>query len=165
MVEQVLENMSEQMSGKIAMPVSASRPAIALRHERWDRIGIFLSSLCAIHCLATPLVVLALPFLGDAFEQPWVHLMMAVFVVPVGLFAFVSGYRHHRQKAVFALGLLGLLFVAGASLAPHEWFAFSGGHDVVTIFGSILLLTSHFKNRRACNTCEAGHHHHHHSHH
>lgn len=117
---------------------------------------MFLSGLCAIHCLATPLLALALPFLGEAFEQPWVHLMMAVFVVPVGLFAFVSGYRRHQQKGVFALGLMGLIFVAGASLAPHEWFAFSGGHDVITIFGSVLLLTSHFKNRKAC-ACEHGH--------
>jgi cation transport ATPase len=117
--------------------------------ERWDKLGLWLSSLCAIHCLATPLLVLALPVLGGFFEQEWVHLAMALFVVPVGLFAFWSGYKHHLQMRVFALGTVGLLLVGGASLAPHELVEIQG-FDVVTVLGSILLITAHILNRRAC---------------
>ncbi|WII70867.1 MerC domain-containing protein [Bdellovibrio sp. 22V] len=115
----------------------------------WDKIGIFLSSLCAIHCLATPLLVLTLPVMGEVFEQEWMHLTMALFVVPVGLFAFWSGYKHHKQVKVFALGVLGLLMVGGASLAPHSWVELFE-YDVVTILGSISLITAHVLNRRAC---------------
>lgn len=117
--------------------------------DRWDKLGIFLSSLCAIHCLVTPLLVLALPVMGEFFEQEWVHLTMALFVVPVGLFAFWSGYKHHHQGKVFALGVLGLSMVGGASLAPHEWVEF-WGHDMVTILGSMFLIIAHVLNRRAC---------------
>ncbi|KYG65418.1 hypothetical protein AZI87_12830 [Bdellovibrio bacteriovorus] len=117
--------------------------------DRWDKIGIFLSSLCALHCLATPLLVLALPVLGEFFHQEWVHLVMALFVVPVGLFAFWSGYKHHNQMKVFALGVVGLTMVGGASLLPHEWVEVYE-HDVVTILGSIFLITAHILNRRAC---------------
>lgn len=117
--------------------------------DRWDKLGIFLSSLCAIHCLVTPLLVLALPVMGEFFEQEWVHLTMALFVVPVGLFAFWSGYKHHHQSKVFALGVLGLSMVGGASLAPHEWVEF-WGHDMVTILGSMFLIIAHVLNRRAC---------------
>jgi hypothetical protein len=118
--------------------------------ERWDKIGMFLSSLCAIHCLATPLLVLALPVMGEFFEQEWVHILMALFVVPVGLFAFYSGYQHHKQFRVFSLGVVGLTMVGGASLLPHEMVEING-LDVVTIIGSICLITAHIMNRRACH--------------
>lgn len=117
--------------------------------ERWDKLGIFLSSLCALHCLVTPLLVLALPLLGEYFENEWVHVLMALFVVPVGGFAFWSGYQHHKQMKVFGLGLLGLLLVGGAPLAPHSWVEFFG-HDLITISGSICLIFAHLLNRRAC---------------
>lgn len=117
--------------------------------DRWDKLGIFLSGLCALHCLVTPLLVLALPVMGEFFEQEWVHLTMALFVVPVGFFAFWSGYKHHQQLKVFALGILGLVMVGGASLMPHEWVEFYG-HDMVTILGSLCLITAHVLNRRAC---------------
>lgn len=117
--------------------------------DRWDKLGIFLSSLCAIHCLVTPLLIMTLPVLGEVFEQEWVHISMALFVVPVGLFAFWSGYKHHRQPKVFGLGVLGLLMVGGASVAPHSWVEFFG-NDLVTIFGSIFLIIAHILNRRAC---------------
>ena len=117
--------------------------------DRWDKIGIFLSSLCAFHCLATPLVALALPVVGHTFEQEWVHILMALFVVPVGFFAFWSGYKHHKQINVFLLGILGLLMVGGASVVPHSWVEFFG-HDLVTIFGSVCLISAHLLNRRAC---------------
>lgn len=117
--------------------------------DRWDKLGIILSSLCALHCLVTPLLVLALPMFDSIFENEWVHLMMALFVVPVGLFAFWSGYRHHLQKKVFALGIVGLILVGGAPLAPHSWVDFFG-HDLITISGSFFLIVGHVLNRRAC---------------
>ncbi|MGE5084799.1 MAG: MerC domain-containing protein [Bacillota bacterium] len=115
----------------------------------WDKIGIFLSTLCAIHCLVTPLLVLALPVLGQAFEASWVHWAMAFVIVPVGIFAFWSGYKHHHQRRVFNLGIVGLFLVAAGSILPHEMVEF-WGHDVVTILGSILLVVAHVLNRRAC---------------
>ena len=118
-------------------------------NDRWDKVGIFLSGLCALHCLLTPLLVLALPMVGGYFEQPGVHATMALVVVPVGAFAFWSGYRLHQQAHILVLGLLGLLLIGLGSILPHEWVEFYG-HDAVTIFGSFCLLGAHFLNRRAC---------------
>ncbi|MNK01161.1 MerC mercury resistance protein [compost metagenome] len=116
---------------------------------KWDRIGIFLSSLCAIHCLATPLLVLALPFMGEVFEHEMFHIGMAVFVVPVAFFAFWSGYKHHHQRPVFFMGILGASMIGLASVLPHEWVEVNE-LDVVTIAGSFLLVIAHILNRRAC---------------
>lgn len=131
----------------------AEHDAFAEKTERWDKIGLFLSTLCAIHCLATPLLVLALPVLGEVFHEEWVHILMALFVVPVGLYAFWSGYKHHRQAKVLGLGIVGLLLVGGASVMPHELHhevVEALGYDVFTIGGSVLLIVAHLLNRRAC---------------
>ena len=118
-------------------------------NDRWDKVGIFLSSLCALHCLLTPFLVLLLPMVGGYFEQPVIHLTLALIVLPVGFFAFWSGYRLHRELPIFTLGLVGLTMIGGAAIVPHEWVEFKE-HDIVTILGSFLLLIAHYLNRRAC---------------
>lgn len=118
-------------------------------HDRWDKVGIFLSGLCALHCLLTPLLVLLLPVIGGFFEQPGVHLTLALIVVPVGFYAFWTGFRLHKEALIFGLGLVGLSMVGGAAIVPHEWVEIKG-LDIVTIIGSFCLLTAHYLNRRAC---------------
>lgn len=117
--------------------------------DRWDKIGIALSGLCAIHCVVTPFLALGLPVFGEVFEQPWVHILMAVFIVPIGLFAFYSGYLHHRKKPLVAMGLVGLGLIGVGLLSPLSRIDFLG-HDAVTIVGSIFLIIAHVLNRRAC---------------
>lgn len=117
--------------------------------QTWDRVGIFLSSVCAVHCLVTPLLLLTLPVMGEVFGSHWVHPLMAVTILPVGLYAFWSGYKHHKQAKVLSLGVVGLSMIAAAAVLPHEWVEVME-HDVVTIFGSLLLVAAHVLNRRAC---------------
>jgi hypothetical protein len=128
---------------------------------RWDKIGIFLSSLCAVHCLLTPLVILALPFLGESFEHEAshvFHIVMALVVVPVAYYAFFSGYRHHHKKGVLFSGLFGASLIGLAAFLPHEWVEFYE-LDVMTILGSLILVTAHVINRKACQCHTPGHKH------
>jgi len=111
--------------------------------DRWDKLGITLSGLCAIHCLLTPIFALAVPALGSAFEQPWVHVTMAFFILPIGVFAFYSGYVHHKKMFLVALGITGLMLVSFGLFT----------HDLITIAGSACLIFAHILNRRACH-CE-----------
>lgn len=125
---------------------------------KWDRVGIFLSSLCAIHCLVTPFLLLGLPVLGETFESHWFHIGMALFVVPVAYYAFISGFKHHQQKHVLIAGLLGSSMIGVAAFLPHEWVEFYE-LDLVTIVGSLILVTAHILNRRACQCHAPGHKH------
>lgn len=128
--------------------------------DPWDKFGIFLSSLCAVHCLLTPFLVLAIPWLAEKFENPWVHIVLALFVVPVGLYALWSGYRHHRRKYILVLGLIGLALVTSATLElpfsfdiglhAHDEHAHDFTHEIVTIVGSLFLLSAHILNLRSC---------------
>ena len=117
--------------------------------NRWDKLGITLSSICAVHCLLTPVLLLAIPALGQFFEAPWVHVTMAIFIVPIGIFAFYSGYLHHKQKGLTALGFAGLALVCAGLLMPLSGIQFLG-HDIITMAGSACLIVAHILNRRAC---------------
>lgn len=119
-----------------------------------DKVGIFLSLLCGLHCLLTPLMILSLPFMARYYlTHPWVHLLLAVIIIPVGLLAFAFGYRHHRQKKVFYYGFPGLLIISLAPFTVHilKW---NLPEYPLMIFGSLLLIGAHWINRRAC-VCDA----------
>jgi hypothetical protein len=130
------------------------------QQDPWDRLGIFLSSLCAVHCLLTPILVLTLPFVAEKFENPWVHIIMAVFVVPVGSYAFWSGFRHHGKWHILLTGLFGLSLIGIAAAMSDVMPVFLFGHEGVTIIGSVFLLTAHVMNLREGQKCDHPHHRH-----
>lgn len=115
----------------------------------WDRVGMTLSSLCAVHCLLTPFLILLVPTLGGLFESEWVHLGLALLVMPVAFYAFWAGYQHHHRKYLLVMGFAGALMIGAASVLPHEWVE-ALGFDIMTIAGSFILVISHILNRKAC---------------
>ena len=110
-----------------------------------------VSSICFVHCMATPLVLLSLPALGEYFDDPIFHIIIFLMVVPVGLYAFLQGYRHHRQKPVLLLGIPGLLIVGFGAFLPHQYVP-GFAREIITILGSLLLIAAHAINRKACRT-------------
>jgi hypothetical protein len=119
----------------------------------WDRLGIGLSFLCAVHCLVTPLVLISLPILARYYvSHPLFHLLLALAIVPVGFLAFLSGFRHHATPWALVLGIPGLLLVATVPYFAHVLF-WNINETVLMILGSGLLITAHLLNRRACRSC------------
>ena len=122
---------------------------IKKNHSFWDQVGMTVSSLCFVHCVLTPIFVLTLPWLGEYFDDPLFHIFVFLLVVPIGLYAFNQGYKHHKNKWILILGIPGLLAVGLGAWVPREIQDFIG-HETVTIFGSILLVSAHYINRRTC---------------
>lgn len=80
-----------------------------------DRIGVFASVLCAIHCAATPLIFLLLPTIGGLWAHPASHWALALIVVPIALVMMSKGYRRHGRRWILPVGIAGVLLVlAGA---------------------------------------------------
>lgn len=117
-----------------------------------DDWGIFISSLCALHCILTPILVFSFPVLSLTFHHPLFHIVIAVLVVPLGVYAFYSGFKKHHRRSILFWGILGLATITFAAVAPHSWVHFFG-HDLITIVGSFFLIIAHVLNRRAC-LCE-----------
>lgn len=115
-------------------------------NRRLDAIGIALSGLCAVHCLAMPLLltsgVLMIPDRGTPYDPS--HLILFTLAGPVSLFALWRGYRHHRALLPLLLGVVGVVLLSlgllqsdGANLARP-----------LTLTGAALLAAMHLYNWR-----------------
>ena len=111
-------------------------------------MGILGSTLCLLHCAATPLLIgglsaVGLGFLGDEM----VHKVLAVVLVGVAVLAFGPGFKSHRNAAVLGLGGAGiaLLLATGFFLEPLLTEFWEVG---LTVVGSVLLVGAHVVNWR-----------------
>lgn len=118
-----------------------------------DAFGITASSLCAIHCVATPLAVSLLPAVaGEAWESPLVHQLCAVFVTAFCLAAAIQGYRRHGDYRPLIPFALGLSIVIGATffLPGHVHHSYE---MPTLVAGSLILVLGHVLNYRKAEQC------------
>lgn len=123
---------------------SASR---TLRHWMdWDRLGIGLSALCAVHCLLTPVVLSLLPLWPTLHAMnAWVHPALLVLITPV----IVGALRRARCTGHGATAVLlgvGFLVLVGAWWGHNVWGHV--GERLGTLAGSGLLIAGHVLNWR-----------------
>jgi len=97
---------------------TASFPAAEpLPNPGADRLGVFASVVCAIHCLITPPLLIMAPAFGRAWSHPASHWLMALVVVPIAIFTVARGFRRHGRNWVLVASSLGVaLILAGAAL-------------------------------------------------
>lgn len=108
----------------------------------WDWTGVFFSSLCVIHCLATP-ILLAGASLWIASE--WVHIGFLVALVPIVFLALRHSHATHSKRSLVVLFNAGLVLLVVAILFGESLGeAFEIG---LTIVGSTLLIAGHLRNR------------------
>lgn len=146
-----------------------------------DRFAISMAVLCAIHCLLTPLLLVAMPILATTF---WVsedfHLWMILLVIPSSGIAFFTGCMRHKDQWVAVLALLGIA-VLMVSLIIERTYASGvageacphcvGGHGEVAVhstvtwnallntLGGLFLIAGHVRNYILCrrDDCHHGH--------
>ena len=136
------------------MPAERTRVAQRLlpRLPALDCLGAASSTLCAIHCLLTPLLLAALPVLGlhVVFGEPLEWAFVAVGLA-VGTLALVPSFRRlHGQLLPLMLFLGGASLWAVARIGP----ASDSALEVPTMLaGSASVVTAHIVNRRLCRAC------------
>ena len=118
----------------------------------WDRVGLATSLICIIHCTLTPVLLFFLPILGSYFESPIVHIILALVVFPVGIYALYSGFQMHRRRGILIVGLIGFVGI-GIGLATSQLYE----ELIFTAIGGVLLSVAHVLNLRACRNCHASH--------
>ena len=116
----------------------------------WDKIGICASGLCLIHCIATPVLLLAFPASKVSFivehDFHGVHQLFAVIVVSSILIAVYPNCRKHGHNDIIAIALIGVFSVLSA-IFLHDFMSESLSHGF-TIIGSIFLIVAHIKNMK-----------------
>ena len=117
---------------------------LAIRTGWMDRVGIGLSGLCLVHCVATTVFVTLLASAGGMLVSPHVHEIGLAIAIPLGVVALVRGIIEHGFMMPVSVGGLGLGVMTGALTLPH------GGAEIAwTLVGVGLLALGHDLNRRA----------------
>ncbi len=114
-----------------------------------DDAGMFLSALCAVHCVVTPLAVAVFPALYGAHDENHFHAFMLGILSLIAIFSLFRGSKIHGQKNVVVLGVIGLVFLALGILAFDLTHSVVWGSGISTL-GSFFLITAHFLNRKYC---------------
>lgn len=114
-----------------------------------DRVGIWTSSLCALHCLLLPILIPLLPYVSASFfAQDWFEKTILSLSMMIGFWALLSGfYRYHRQLyPIYSLLLGGLIY--------WNKDMFGESYEPFTIaVGALLIVGAHIINIRLCQSC------------
>jgi ribose/xylose/arabinose/galactoside ABC-type transport system permease subunit len=123
------------------------------RAGRWDLAGGILSFICAVHCLALPIL---LPFAGAIVHSLWLEVLLMVAAIAVGSFALRHGFTRHGFRLpsiLFACGMLAIIFgnwvlTAGEPLSTHtpDEHAQTPASLVFVGVGACLIVTGHVLN-------------------
>jgi len=131
------------------VPARSSRPFVF----PVDRIGIWTSTLCVIHCLLTP-VLLSLSAVSAHFlpSEERTHRTLAVAIATLGAIALVKGYRRHRSLRVLVLMVVGLAFIFGGAYWGNH-LPSHAAEVLVTLVGSGFMIAAHRTNHTFCRDC------------
>ena len=132
-----------------------------------DKFAVFLSGVCVVHCLLTPVLVTLLPIISlSAFTEDLLfHQMMLWLVLPTSCVALFIGCRKHRNLPILVTGIVGMLMLVVIAFYGHDVFN-NWGEKVATSVAGLVLAFSHILNYRACQSlicadqdCADKHHH------
>ena len=125
-----------------------------------DKLAMLLSSLCVVHCLLTPILLISIPALAGVsiLNDETFHQILLFFVLPIGVFALSLGYLHHKNKWVVFAGVFGLTLLSSPLLV--EWIGL--GHEVlgeygevtITVIASFIIVGAHLINYRLRSTVQ-----------
>ena len=121
-----------------------------------DKLSITLSLACMIHCLLMPsFLILTSGFLALSIDNELIHRVFLIIVLPVSLYALITGYKNHKILSYLYLGISGLWLLFFAVFFGEGVFG-EFAEKSLTLIGSIIVATSHYKNYKACKelACE-----------
>ena len=114
-----------------------------------DGSAITLSMLCAIHCLFSPIILLALPTLtGFAlFSDEQFHTWLLFAVIPISAIAVLLGFASHSSWNVIIITSIGLVVLLLVAILGHEILG-DNGELIASVIGSAFVACGHIKNLR-----------------
>ena len=113
--------------------------------ERWDRVGAFASTMCAVHCAACAVAPAVFGLIGlELLASQQAEWGLTAFAVFFAAGALALGWRRHRSALVagaLALGMAGLIAARGMG-------------STLGLMGGLFLVLGHALNIRACRACK-----------
>lgn len=107
-----------------------------------DKLGMGISSLCALHCVAIPIVlVMGLDTLLPFLENRWLETFLIVGTFLVGFVAFAKGVFLHKRYSLFVIFSVGFLLIAVSEELNSTFLSLS-----TSLSGVTLIVLAHAQN-------------------
>jgi MerC mercury resistance protein len=118
---------------------------IRMRRQWLDALAISASSICLVHCLVLPVLLVMLPALAAFIALPEsFHFWALVAGVPMSALAISIGFARHGRWSPVVLATTGLICLAAGELLCHGSPAEAG----LAVLGSLQLGLAHALNLR-----------------
>jgi hypothetical protein len=116
------------------------------------KLGLSLSLLCSVHCLAMPFVVAFLPMGGDLFSNPVIEVILLGSSILLASYTIIRDFRHlHRNYSSLLLLAVGVtLLLASQAQHSHDEINFLAPLAGLSIFGAYLLNWRHIRRHHQC---------------
>ena len=113
-----------------------------------DILGALFSSLCLIHCLLLPtLLLVGLGSVSFAMlENEWVHYGLFAPILTFVVWSIPSGFKIHHNKLPPIFAAIGLIFFVAGMEAPENIEIY------FTVAASSLIIFAHLYNRHLLNS-------------
>lgn len=122
--------------------------SLAWIRARLDRVGMTLSCLCAVHCVATLVIVAGLGLGGGFLLNPAIHRIGLALAIVIAAIAIGAGARRHGRRETVLLAGVGLSLMATGLFVPHGVV-----EAALTIPGVCVVLLAHVLNVRHLHRC------------
>ena len=124
---------------------------IFTHYHKLNKVGLWLSVLCTIHCLAMPFLITALPFLGGTVISQKSEIYLIGISAILAVFLLVKDYRNHQNSLPLTLLATALCFNFTGLFLAH------GTYEILfNVTGALLMASAYYLNwkehRRACHS-------------
>lgn len=114
-----------------------------------DGVAALLSSLCLLHCLLLPVLLVMAPalfgtLLPGLHGPEWLHWAFILVALPFSLHALLKGHALHHQPLPMLLAALGFVAMAAGAMAHGQPLA----ERWLTVGGGLAVAIAHWINWR-----------------
>ncbi len=122
-----------------------------LNNRVLDKLGVWVSAMCALHCIMLPILIPAIPLLASSFvAQGWFEGSILTISIIVGFAALLIGFKqYHRQiYPIYSLSLGALIY--------WNKDIFGEAYEPFTIaIGAGFIIAAHLINLKLCRQCKS----------
>tara|TARA_Y100000816_G_scaffold278761_1_gene250308 strand:- start:390 stop:713 length:324 start_codon:yes stop_codon:yes gene_type:complete len=94
-------------------------------------------------------LITSVTFASIQFSDELLHYSILFLAIPISLYALLSGKRHHNNNLIFIIGVSGLTVLFLALFFEGNFYGFSL-ETLLTIIGSTIVISAHYKNYQTC---------------
>jgi hypothetical protein len=132
-------------------PLASDIPTLIVKNNsQLDRLGVWLTSLCALHCLLLPILIPLAPLVASSFvAEVWFERVILSGSILVGFAAlFIGFHKYHRQLYPIYSLVLGALIYWNKDIFGEQY------EPITIAIGALLIVIAHLANLRLCRKCK-----------